>query len=222
MWYPLAKRGLDVIVAGVALVLLAPLFLVVMVILRFTGEEEVFYRQTRIGHGNRPFQIWKFATMLKASPTLGTGLITLRDDPRVMPFGRFLRSTKINELPQIINILTGDMSLVGPRPLAEKQFLAYPEKVRERINDVSPGLTGIGSIVFRDEERQLSEHPEDPHGFYAREIAPYKGALELWYQERRSLTVDLVLIFLTAWVIMQPTSQLVHRVFRDLPLRRTG
>ncbi len=114
------KRVIDFLLALVALSILSPLLVVCMIILLCTGEHEVFYFQQRIGRGGRPFRIWKFATMLKNSPDIGTGTITTRNDPRVLPFGAFLRKSKINELPQIINVLSGSMSVTGPRPLVEK------------------------------------------------------------------------------------------------------
>jgi lipopolysaccharide/colanic/teichoic acid biosynthesis glycosyltransferase len=157
--------------------------------------------------------------MLKASPNLPGGLHTTKKDPRLMPMGGFLRKTKINELPQIINILKGDMSIVGPRPLVDKTFDPYPDYVKAKIYNVKPGLTGIGSIIFRDEERLLSETKMVVADYYALHIAPYKGELELWYQNHLSFTTDLLLIFLTAWVIIFPKSNLVYTVFKDLPLR---
>ena len=135
-------------------------------------------------------KIIKFATMLKDSPNLASGSITLSDDWRVTKPGKFLRKTKINELPQIINILKGDISLVGPRPLVTKTFTAYNEEVQSKIYNVKPGLTGIGSIIFRDEESIISAvTDEDPHEFYKRIIAPYKGELEMWYQEHNSFFI---------------------------------
>jgi lipopolysaccharide/colanic/teichoic acid biosynthesis glycosyltransferase len=151
---------------------------------------------------------------------IGTGSITLKDDPRVTKIGSFLRKTKINELPQIINILNGDISLVGPRPLVTKTFSAYSEDVQSKIYNVKPGLTGIGSIIFRDEESIISAvADEDPHEFYKRVIAPYKGELEMWYQLNCSFLLDLKLIFMTAWVILVPTSKLYEKWFKDLPKR---
>jgi lipopolysaccharide/colanic/teichoic acid biosynthesis glycosyltransferase len=173
------KRLLDILLSALALLVLSPLLLPICLILRLTGEHEVFYFQKRIGLHNQPFDIWKFATMLKASPNLSGGLHTTRGDPRVLPVGGFLRKTKINELPQLVNILKGDMSIVGPRPLVDKTFDPYPEHVKARIYNVRPGLTGIGSIVFRDEEDLLSNCEGDPKEFYARHISPYKGELEL-------------------------------------------
>ena len=218
--YNLSKRILDITVSIVALTLLLPIFIPIIIILRLTAEGEVFYFQERYGIRNTKFQIWKFATMLKNSINMGTGSITVQDDPRVTKIGSFLRKTKINELPQIINILKGDISLVGPRPLVEKTFSAYSEEVQSKIYNVKPGLTGIGSIIFRDEESIISAiKDEDPHKFYKRVIAPYKGELEMWYQKHNSFILDLQLIFLTAWVILFPKSRLYEKWFKDLPIR---
>jgi len=173
--YNFFKRILDILVSSITLIFLLPIFIPIIIILRFSAEGEVFYFQERYGIYNSRFQIWKFATMLKNSMNIGTGSITLQNDPRVTKIGSFLRKTKINELPQIINILKGDISLVGPRPLVTKTFRAYNEDVQSKIYNVKPGLTGIGSIIFRDEESIISAvKDEDPHEFYKRVIAPYK------------------------------------------------
>jgi len=150
---------------------------------------------------------------------MGTGLHTTKKDPRIMPMGGLLRHTKINELPQLINILIGDMSIVGPRPLVDKTFVSYPEHVKSVINNVKPGLTGIGSVVFRDEEQLLSDTKMPLDEFYRKHISPYKGELELWYQNHLSFYTDFMLIFLTVWAIVAPESNLVFKVFKDLPER---
>ena len=218
--YNFFKRLLDVFVSLITLIILLPVFLPIIIILRFSAEGEVFYFQERIGFKNSKFKIWKFATMLKNSMNIGSGSITLRNDPRVTKIGSFLRKTKINELPQIINILKGDISLVGPRPLVIKTFRAYNRDVQSKIYNVKPGLTGIGSIIFRDEESIISAiKDEDPHEFYRRVIAPYKGELEMWYQKYNSFILDLQLIFMTAWVILFPKSRLYEKWFKDLPVR---
>ena len=218
--YKFSKRLLDLVVSIIALVILLPIFIPIIIILRFSSEGEVFYFQERYGIYNSKFQIWKFATMLKNSMNIGTGSITLQNDPRVTKIGAFLRKTKINELPQIINIIKGDISLVGPRPLVNKTFNAYNKIVQSKIYNVKPGLTGIGSIVFRDEESIISAvTDEEPHEFYKRVIAPYKGELEMWYQQHNSFFLDLQLIFMTAWVIFVPASKLYEKWFKDLPKR---
>lgn len=213
------KRFFDIFFSFIALCVLLPLLIPITIGLLLTGEHYVFYFQKRIGYKNKPFFIWKFATMLKNSPNIGTGLHTTRKDPRILPMGNFLRKTKINELPQIINILKGDMSIIGPRPLVDKTFEPYPDHVKAVIYNVKPGLTGIGSIVFRDEERLLSETKLPLQDFYKSHISPYKGELELWYQKQLSFYTDFMLVFLTAWVIISPDSQLVYRLFKDLPVR---
>lgn len=207
----------DIVFSVVAIVVLSPMLVPAIIILMLTGEHYIFYGQKRVGYKNRPFKIWKFATMLKASPQLGTGSLTVKNDPRVFPFGRFLRKTKINELPQLFNILLGDMSIVGPRPQMEVDFLKFPEHVQAVIYDSHPGITGIGSIIFRDEEKWISEFKGDKHEFYRQHIAPYKGEVELWYQKHISFYTDFMLIFLTAWVILFPKSDMVYRIFGDLP-----
>ena len=218
--YKFLKRLLDLVLSLVSLIILLPVFIPIIIILKFTAEGEVFYFQERIGINNSRFQIWKFATMLKNSMDMGSGSITLQNDFRVTKIGKFLRKTKINELPQIINILKGDISLVGPRPLVDKTFSAYNEDVQSKIYNVKPGLTGIGSIIFRDEESIISAvTDEDPHDFYKRVIAPYKGELEMWYQDHRSLYLDFQLIFMTAFVILVPTTRLYEKWFKDLPKR---
>ena len=215
--YKFLKRATDLLIATIALILLSPILIPCIIILMFTGEHEVFYFQKRLGYKNKPFNIWKFATMLKNSPSIGTGEITLRNDPRVTSFGKILRMTKINELPQIINVFKGDMSLVGPRPLMEVSFKLYPEEVQQKIYNSRPGMTGIGSLIFRDEEKIISD-AEDPKAMYAK-IYPFKGSLELWYQKHASLYTDFMIIFLTAWSIIFPSNKLVNKVFKDLPAR---
>ena len=209
----------DIVFSVLAILVLSPLLVPVIIILLLTGEHYVFYGQKRVGFKNRQFQIWKFATMLKASPSLGTGSLTIKNDPRVFPFGRFLRKTKLNELPQIFNILLGDMSVVGPRPQMEVDFLKFPNHVQAVIYNAVPGMTGIGSIIFRDEEKWISAHGGDKHEYYRTHIAPYKGELELWYQEHISIRTDFMLVFLTAWVILFPHSGFIHKIFSDLPAR---
>ena len=215
--YLFIKRLVDIILTVVAILILLPFMLPIVIILRFTGEGYVFYYQKRIGYKNSYFNIIKFATMLKNSPNIGTGSITLRNDPRLLPMGKFLRKTKINELPQILNVLKGDMTLVGPRPLVDRTFNAYPEDLRYKVYDSKPGITGVGSVFFRDEESIISNSTLPPHEFYETVIAPYKGALEMWYNLHKNLYVDFMLLFLTFWVIIFPDSKLMYKILKDLP-----
>ena len=214
-------RIIDVLLSILALLVLLPLFIPIVAILLLTGEHKVFYSQTRVGYNNQDFKILKFATMLSNSANMGSGSLTLKNDPRVLPFGSFLRKSKINELPQILNIIIGDLSIVGPRPQMRVDFEKYSDEVQRKIYNVRPGLTGIGSIVFRDEESLISAVPEkeNPHDFYKRVIAPYKGELEMWYQAKRSLILDFQLIFITAWAIVVPETRLYEKWFHDLPKR---
>jgi lipopolysaccharide/colanic/teichoic acid biosynthesis glycosyltransferase len=210
------QRLLDIILSLLALLVLSPLLVPITLALLLTGEHEVFYFQERIGKGGANFKLFKFATMLKNSPNMGAGTITLKNDPRILPLGRFLRKTKINELPQLLNILFGDMSVVGPRPQTKRCFDVFPESSKKAIMAVRPGLSGIGSIVFRDEEELLHAH-SDPSAFYDQIIAPYKGALEEWYVEHQGVRTYLLVIALTVWVIVFPNSRAMWRVFPSLP-----
>jgi lipopolysaccharide/colanic/teichoic acid biosynthesis glycosyltransferase len=214
-------RIIDVLLSLLALLVLLPLFIPIVVILLLTGEHKVFYLQTRVGYKNKDFKIIKFATMLSNSANMGSGSLTLKNDPRVLPFGSFLRKTKINELPQILNIIIGDLSIVGPRPQMQVDFEKYSDDVQGKIYNVRPGITGIGSIIFRDEESliSLAAENENPHDFYKRVIAPYKGELEIWYHSHRSLFLDFQLIFMTAWAIVFPETRLYEKWFKDLPKR---
>ena len=146
-------RFFDVLLSAIALFILLPLFLPITILLKSTGEGEVFFLQERIGKDGKKFMLFKFATMLKNSPNIGTATVTMKNDPRVLPVGRFLRKTKINELPQLLNIFFGDMSVIGPRPLTSEAFESYSDNTKYLIKKVRPGLSGIGSIVFRAEER---------------------------------------------------------------------
>ena len=210
------QRLFDILFSSLALLILAPLLVPVVIVLRFTGEGEVFFRQQRVGLGGGSFGLLKFATMLKDSPNIGTGTITTKDDPRVLPFGKFLRKTKINELPQLLNILKGDMSVIGPRPQTRRCFEAFPARSQAEIVKVRPGLSGVGSVVFRDEE-DLMHAAVDPNAFYDQVIMPYKGALEEWYVARRSLLLYFKLIVITAWVVLFPSSRIAWTWLPGLP-----
>ena len=217
--YIYIKRFFDILFSLLALIVLLPVFIPIIIILLLTGEHEVFYRQDRVGYKNSIFGIWKFATMQKNSPNMGSKDLTIRNDSRVTPVGKFLRRSKINELPQLINILNGDMSFTGPRPLMKSGFDRYSEEMKVRVYNVKPGLTGIGSIIFRDEELIITKSNLSPHDCYEKIILPDKGILEVWYQQHVSFFTDFMLLFLTAWYIIFPHSQLVYKIFPSLPKR---
>ena len=190
------ERFFDVFLSGLAIIIFTPILVPVMVILKLTGEGEIFFEQARVGKDKVPFQLLKFVTMLRNSENMGAGTVTLKNDSRVLPFGKFLRKTKLNELPQLFNIFKGDMSVIGPRPLHKKQFSFYSEEHQDIIASTMPGLSGVGSIVFRDEERILQSNG-DPDVTYKQKISPVKGRLEKWYVENKSIYLYFKLILLT-------------------------
>jgi lipopolysaccharide/colanic/teichoic acid biosynthesis glycosyltransferase len=210
------QRLLDILLSLMALLILLPLLVPIVILLRLTGEGEVFFLQGRVGKDGRTFKLYKFATMLKNSPSIGTGTVTVKGDPRILPMGHFLRKSKVNELPQLLNILKGDMSIVGPRPQTQRCFDAFTVASQKAIVQVQPGITGIGSIIFHDEENVLHGH-DDSLCFYDEVIAPYKGSLEEWYVANQGLRTYLACIGVTAWVVLSPASNLAWRVFRSLP-----
>lgn len=189
----------------IAIVILLPFMIPIMIGLKLTGEHDIFYGQERIGRGGKPFKVMKFATMLRNSPNMAGGLYTEKNDPRILPMGRFLRKTKINELPQLINILTGDMSIIGYRPLVVKEFKEYKQEVKKELAKSRPGLSGIGSIVFRNEEEILQsfESHEEKDQFYFDYIMPYKGELECWYVKNKNIFMYWRLIVMTIEAVLK-------------------
>ena len=214
--YYILKRIFDIILSFIAIVCLTPVWLPIIIALLLTGEHLVFYLQQRVGKGGKLIGVWKFVTMVRNSANIGTGSVTVLNDPRVLPVGKFLRKTKLNELPQLINIFIGNMSIIGPRPLMQCDFDAYSQEAQSHVIESKPGLSGIGSIVFRDEEVIVSRAKE-PVAFFMQVIQPFKGQLENWYHEHRSLWVDTMIVFLTVWVVLFPKSELVYKVFPSLP-----
>ena len=191
-------RIFDIILSLIATVVLLPFMIPIMIGLLLTGEHHVFYKQTRVGKNGKEFGLLKFATMLENSQNMPGGLTTLKNDPRILPMGRFLRKTKINELPQLINILIGDMSVIGFRPPVPKIYRNWPDSVRVKLKESRPGLSGIGSVVFRNEEEILQEVKEkDRERYYRDVILPYKMDLEEWYSSNKSISLYWKLILLT-------------------------
>ena len=210
-------RFFDVVLSGFALLIISPLLIPIVIILKMSGEGEVFFVQERIGRHGKSFNLIKFATMLKNSPNLGTGTVTVRNDPRILPFGAFLRKTKINELPQLLNIIKGDMSIIGPRPLTAETFGAYSEEVQDTIKQVRPGLSGLGSVIFRNEEDILHGSSAST-AFYEDIIAPYKGMIETWFVKKQNIYVYFMIIMVTVWIVLFPRTKVVWRLFTDLPV----
>ena len=208
------QRLFDIFLSGAAIIILSPLLLPIILVLRVTGEGEIFFRQARVGKNRVSFRLLKFATMLKNSENMGAGTVTLKDDFRVLPFGKFLRKTKLNELPQLFNIFMAHMSVIGPRPLHQKQFSFYSENDQKIIASVMPGLSGVGSIIFRDEEKVL-QNSSDPDATYHQLITPKKSALEKWYVNHKSITLYFKLIILTIIAVIIPSMDM-NRFFKGL------
>lgn len=209
-------RFFDILFSGIAIIILLPFMIPIMIGLKLTGEHDIFYKQTRIGKGGKPFGVMKFATMLRNSPNMAGGVLTQKDDPRILPMGKFLRKTKINELPQLLNIFVGQMSVIGPRPQAKAHYDLYSDEVKAAIDTVAPGLSGLGSVAFRDEEDMLNAVADRDH-FHDTVIAPYKGALEVWFVQHRTLGVYFNIIWLTVLAVLKPSSKGWRRAFKDLP-----
>lgn len=220
--YLVVKRFFDLVFSFIALLILAPIFIPIIIALKFSGDGDVFYLQERVGKNNKLFSMYKFVTMVRNSLNLGSKTITMRNDPRITKVGKFLRFTKINELPQIINVFTGEMSFVGPRPLLTTSVVKFTKEVQEILYKNKPGITGIGSLVFRDEEKLVSlysQSGDDPMNYYRQHIYPYKGALEMWYYQNNSFWVDLKILLLTALSVVNSRSELVFKWFKGLPNR---
>jgi len=213
------QRFFDILFSGLALIVLSPLLIPVVIILKLTGEHEIFFTQQRVGKDGKMFGLLKFATMLKDSPTIGTGTITTKDDPRVLPFGKFLRKTKINELPQLINILKGDMSVIGPRPQDTRCFVVFDKEDQENIKKVRPGLSGVGSIIFRDEESLMDvDDIKQREYIYDHIISPYKGKVESWYVKHQNIGLYFKLIWLTVLAVISPDKIIrFDEVYDDFP-----
>ncbi len=188
------KRAFDLLAAGLGLVVLSPAFLVIALAIRLGSPGPVFFRQERIGLGGRPFRILKFRTMRVDAEKLG-GQLTVSADPRVTRVGAVLRKGKLDELPQLVNVVAGDMSLVGPRPEVPRYVARYDDRQR-RVLEVRPGITDPASIAYRN-ENDLLDAAADPEATYLSEIMPAKLELNLAYLERRSLVSDIGIIFRT-------------------------
>ena len=211
------KRLFDILFSFIVLAAFSPLGIAIIIVLLFTGENKILYIQQRIGKNLEPFGLLKFASMLEKSPNIGAGDITLKNDSRVLPFGKFLRKTKLNEFPQFINVFIGEMSLVGPRPLVKNQYDMIPEDLQQKIKLLKPGITGIGSIIFRDEEIFLEDNNENSNEFYKIEIVPFKATLECWYEENMSFLIDALLIITTIIMVFFPDTKLHKHFFSGLP-----
>jgi len=188
------KRGFDVLASLAGLVLLSPVLAVVALAIKLTSPGPVFFRQERVGRGFRRFEILKFRTMVPDAPKLG-GQLTAGEDPRITRVGRLLRKTKLDELPQLINVVKGDMSFVGPRPEVPRYVEIFRDDYRELLT-VRPGITDLASLKYRDESEVLGRS-SDPETTYVEQVLPEKIALGKQYLRRSSLWFDVGLIFKT-------------------------
>ena len=195
------KRLLDVTGAGLGLLALSPVFVAIALLIRLDSPGPVFFRQERVGRHGRPFLIYKFRSMRADAPRLG-GQLTVGRDPRITQVGAVLRQTKLDELPQLINVLRGEMSLVGPRPEVPKYVALYTPEERQVLS-VRPGITDFASIEYRSESELLAKAP-DPEKVYVQEIMPHKLRLNLEYLRQQSLALDLAIIFKTIGRVVRP------------------
>ena len=217
-FYRLCKRVFDIFGALLLLLILSPLIFLTAFLLLLLNRN-IIYAKPRIGFQLKSFTILKFVTMIPNSHNMTYGTMTIGNDPRITPIGRILRKLKIDELPQLWNVLKGDMSFTGPRPLDKSEFDCYSDEVKNKIYTVKPGITGVGSIVFRNEDKILSDPTVSPISLYKQKIAPHKGELELWYLENQSFYVDFMILILTGLAIFVPNNQLIYRVFPSLPVK---
>lgn len=194
-----AKRALDVSLAVVGLTVLSPVFLVCAALAKAQSPGSALFLGYRVGRGGKPFRLMKFRTMVADAPRLGAA-ITTADDPRVTPIGRFLRRSKLDEMPNLVNVLLGAMSLVGPRPESADHVALYSEDDR-RLLSVRPGITGPTQVLFADEERILAAQ-EDPDAYYSTVLLPRKIASDLNYVETRTFLGDLACIVKTALLVL--------------------
>ena len=195
------KRLFDLTMAGMGLLVLAPLLVVIALAIAATSRGPVLFRQQRVGLHGRPFEILKFRTMAHA-PDANGALITVAGDRRITGVGRALRASKLDELPQLFNVFRGEMSLVGPRPEVPRYVALYPPDVARRVLSVRPGITDEASILFRNESEILAT-AGDAERAYVEELLPRKLDLYLRYAEHRSLAGDIGIILRTVWGIVR-------------------
>ena len=195
----MAKRVFDVVVSCMALLILSPLLFVIAVAIKIDSDGPVLFKQERVGLNGQRFEIYKFRTMVANAANLGPN-ITTRNDPRITRVGAFLRRWYLDELPQLINVLKGEMSIVGPRPETPEYVDLYTSEQRQVLS-VKPGMAGLATIVYRNEEQLLAES-HDPEAFYIEHVMPERLKLELEYVKNQSLLYDLKLLAQMVWVTL--------------------
>jgi lipopolysaccharide/colanic/teichoic acid biosynthesis glycosyltransferase len=200
----MSKRALDLVGATIGLLVLWPVFAVVAALIKLADGGPAFFVQTRIGRGGRPFGMLKFRTMTVDAEQRG-GPLTIGDDPRITRFGRRLRASKLDELPQLVNVVAGDMSLVGPRPELPR-YVAFYDAGQRQVLDLRPGITDPASIAYRHESLLLSR-AADPEAFYVQSILPDKIRINLEYASRATIVQDLAVIWRTIAALFQGSSR---------------
>jgi lipopolysaccharide/colanic/teichoic acid biosynthesis glycosyltransferase len=193
------KRAFDFLFALTGLLLLSPLFILGGILAKWQSKGPMFYKAKRVGKGGTLFEMYKFRTMVANADSIGGSLTTYRD-ARVTPIGRFLRWTKLDELPNLINVIKGEMSLIGPRPEAPVYVKYYTETQRQ-VLQVKPGMTGPSQLANRDEEEKLKGQPDAEH-YYITELMPKKLDLDLHYVATQSIVSDIGWLLKTLWVLI--------------------
>ena len=201
-------RVLDVAVSTIGIVMTSPILLAVTFLLHLHYPYRVLFRQDRIGYGGRSFKILKLVTMVPNAEHLPGGGITFERDPRILPLGRILRKTKINELTQLVNVLRGDMGIVGPRPTTLLGFSKYPKAAQDKLVQMRPGITGIASIILYNEEELLSSVDEDRQRYHDEVIKPYKVEIEHWYLKNQSLRLYIEVVIATILTLVDGAPRL--------------
>lgn len=214
--YPIVKRGADIVFSLLGIIICTPILLLAIILIFFSGETAPIYTSYRVGKHGELFRMFKLRTM-KKTPFASKKPLTAYNDQRINFFGRLLRFSKIDELPQFFNILNGDLSFVGPRPMLPEVFMYYSPEVREQLNQISPGVTGIGSIVFRNEGSLFKNVKGSYEEFYKDQIAPVKGELELWYIQNKSFRIDFKILVFTVIAVLYGQVKSIERRFENLP-----
>ena len=215
------KRIIDLTFSLLILILISPILLILIITLSLKDEGEVFYMQERVGTSGNTFNVIKFATMVKDSPNIGYGTITAKNDPRITKTGRFMRKTKLNEVPQLFNIVLGEMSLIGPRPMIKSTYMRYSDEYKKETYGLKSGLSGLGSLLYRNEEQDLQKfkNKELAENHYRTKIIPTKQKIELYYKNNISFMTDLLIIALTLYAVVfsKRTEATTNMLFRFHP-----
>ncbi|MFA5973310.1 MAG: sugar transferase [Lentimicrobiaceae bacterium] len=210
-------RFFDIILSFFGIIIVSPILIIASIILFITGHK-IFFTQIRVGQGNKHFKVIKFTTMSENAERIDFNNISFENDTRYFSFGKILNKTKINELPQLFNIILGDMSFIGPRPLVPETFYNYYTKeAQDTIIKIKPGLSGISSVVFRDEDIIRSKTTLSNEDFARQYLFPYKGEIEKWQVINHTLKNYFLLIILTIIAILFPKNQFHKKLFKNLP-----